>query len=95
VRIADRRLEIIAGGIWPFVAEQIALAWSNQFPAGDEASWGNPIPTCYFEAGRFGLAREGMAMRDPSLVVSKADIRQQTIKGREVPIASFRTAKGS
>jgi hypothetical protein len=35
-----------------------------------------------------------MAMRDPSLVVSKADIRQQTIKGREVPIASFRTAKG-
>jgi hypothetical protein len=30
-----------------------------------------------------------MAMRDPSLVASKADIGQQAIKGGEVPLASF------
>jgi hypothetical protein len=37
------------------------------------------------ELGRFGLAREEMAMRDPSLVASKADIGQQAIKGGEAP----------
>jgi hypothetical protein len=30
-----------------------------------------------------------MAMRDPSLAAAKADIRQQAIKGGEVPLASF------
>jgi hypothetical protein len=29
-----------------------------------------------------------MAMRDPSLVASEADIRQQAIKGGEVPLAT-------
>ena len=53
---------------------------------GDDASWGNPIPTCHSEVGRI-RPREEMAMRDPSLVASKADIRQQAIKGGEGPIA--------
>jgi hypothetical protein len=35
------------------------------------------------------LSREEMAMRDPSLVASKADIRQQAIKGGEVPEAAI------
>jgi hypothetical protein len=30
-----------------------------------------------------------MAMRDPSLVAAKADIRQQAIKGGEVPIGDI------
>jgi hypothetical protein len=51
--------------------------------ADGDANWGNPIPTCRYELGRFGLAREEVAMRDPSLVASKADIRQQAIKGGE------------
>jgi hypothetical protein len=57
----------------------------QEFPADDDASWGNPNPTCNSELGRFGLAREEMAMRDPSLVASKADIGQQAIKGGEAP----------
>ena len=61
----------------------------QEFPADDDASWGNPNPTCNSELGRFGLAREEMAMRDPSLVASKADIRQQAIKGGEAPQADI------
>jgi hypothetical protein len=41
------------------------------------------------------LSGEKMAMRDPSLVAAKADIRQQAIKGGEVPaevrVPSFMT----
>src|SRR6476660_4111312 len=40
----------------------------------DDASWGNPNPTCHSELARFGLAREEMAMRDPSLVASEPEI---------------------
>jgi len=55
-----------------------------KFPAGNEASLSNPPPTCH-SVGRFGPAREEIAMRDPALAAAKGDIRQQAIKGGEVP----------
>jgi hypothetical protein len=57
-------------------------------PSNDE--WSGAI-----QFNRNMLSREKMAISDPSLVVAKADIRQQAINGGEVPaevrVPSFMT----
>jgi hypothetical protein len=69
--------------------ERKGYAAEAKFPAGDDASWGDPISACHSKVGRFGPAREEIAMRDPSLVAAKADIRQHAIKGGDVPEADI------
>ena len=59
----------------------------QEFPADDDATEAIRSQLATLIWVDFGLAREEMAMRDPSLVASKADIRQQAIKGGEGPIA--------